>query len=460
MAINLLDKKKQDSDQSQQTKDNSEFDRMMNPKNYAKSIKPWERNNAKNKQQSLKNQLANKAIDAGIDKAGQALAAETAGASIAAAEALKLAKKHKREALMLLVTIIVIAISPLLFVFWLIMGQGGTATTTQQCGGSVGQQTAGGELSTDEYKAIYGNSPAEVEANLVSIDFQGKQVKVHKKVQAVFEQVNREITAANTGYQFRSVGTYAWREKNGSSTGGLSTHSFGITIDINPDTNPYHTSDAHDIPPQVAEIFKKNGFAWGGDWQPKHDWMHFQYEGVVGPETGTAVASGAGALGAAGTQSNTTGTGCPPASTNSGGTTLDYLPPSDNNCGGKYNLTSSLGRNFGDPQCNFDKNQLYLGLKIADPANADVWFNKVIPCESSFNPNAHAGPQTGTPDAAGAWGLFQMGSANPPGSPPPAPGKNGPNDRGDVNWQVQMTNATAYGQKIGDLGRYWACARK
>ena len=136
-----------------------------------------------------------------------------------------------------------------------------------------------------------------------------------------------------------------------------------------------------------------------------------------------------------------------------------YTTPSAENCSGKYTLTNPTGKNFGDPACDFDKNKLHDQLVAADPANAEVWFNKVIPCESGFNPNAYAGPQTGTPDARGAWGLFQMGSASPPGSPPPAPGKNGINDRGDVPWAIQADNATTYGKKLSSLGAYWACAR-
>lgn len=145
-------------------------------------------------------------------------------------------------------------------------------------------QVAGGEKSTEELKQIYGGSPAEVEANLVSIDFQGKSIKVHKLVKGVFERVNSEITAANTGYAFTDLGTYEWRTKNipGQNSPQLSTHSFGTTIDINPTTNPYTTASTHDIPPAVADSFKKNGFAWGGDWQPQHDWMHFQFEGTPG----------------------------------------------------------------------------------------------------------------------------------------------------------------------------------
>jgi hypothetical protein len=318
---------------------------------------------------------------------------------------------------------------------------------------------AGKEKSTAELMRIYGSTAAEVEANLVTINFQGKQVRVHKLVQGAFEKVNAEITAANTGYVFRIVGTYAWREKNcPGGCSGLSTHSFGITMDINPDTNPYTTANTHDIPPAVADAFKRNGFGWGGDWQPRHDWMHFQYNG----EPGVIAPGNPGVPGAGGTN-------CPPAggAVPGGPVSADYVPPSDDNCGGKYNANMSKNptrKNFGDPQCNFTKDALHTLLKQEDPVNADFWFNTVVKCESGYNPNAYAGhAEIGTPDPGGAWGLYQMGSSTPPGSPPPAPGRGGQNDRGDVPWVIQTKNAVSKGKQLGgsqaSLARYWACAR-
>lgn len=326
-------------------------------------------------------------------------------------------------------------------------------------GGPVGP--AGQQKSTEELMQIYGGTQAEVEAQLVPINFQGKSVRVHRLVQGVFEKVNAEITAANTGYQFRSVGTYSWRTKNcpGGCT-GLSTHSFGITIDINPDTNPYTTADTHDIPPAVSDIFKRNGFIWGGDWRPAKDWMHFEYAGTPG-----AVAPGTpGAPPAGG------GTNCPPAAGGpvaGGPITADYVPPSDDVCGGKYSANvrkNPIAKNFGDPQCNFTKDALHNLLRQEDPQDADFWFNEVVKCESGYNPNAYAGhAEIGTPDPGGAWGLYQMGSSTPPGSPPPAPGRGGQNDRGDVPWVLQTKNAVSKSNQLGGnqagMRRYWACAR-
>lgn len=415
-----------------------------------------------------RNGMANRVVDSGIDKAGKALAAETGGASIVAAE---IVKRHKRETLILLIIIIIVILLPFLFVFWLLLGDN-TQSANNSCT-TIGSQTAQGELSTAEYMNIYGHTPAEVEANLVTINFQGHDVKVHKLVKDVFEKVNNEITQANTGYAFRSIGTYAWRQKNcPSGCSGLSTHSFGITMDINPDTNPYTSADTHDMPPAVVDIFKQNGFAWGGDWQP-HDWMHFQYEGGVmpagagvasasasGTTIGTQVASGAaGGVGAVGTQTTGSSTGCSPSS---GGSAASYLPPVMDACGGKYRLNNPINQNFGDPDCKFNKDDLIKELQSQDAANADRWIS-IIQCESSFNPNAFNG--NGTPDPGGAWGLFQDGHSFPPGQPPTAPGQKaagGPTreyDRGDTVWRLQVSNAVNLAKGLSSLGSYWACAR-
>jgi len=47
----------------------------------------------------------------------------------------------------------------------------------------------------------------------------------------------------------------------------LSTHSWGIAIDLNPETNAQGT--AGDIDSAIVDIFRKAGFQWGGDWERK-----------------------------------------------------------------------------------------------------------------------------------------------------------------------------------------------
>lgn len=142
-------------------------------------------------------------------------------------------------------------------------------------------------------------------------------------------------------------------------------------------------------------------------------------------------------------------TSVPKTASGSASTTPGNTAANTSKCGGKYPLSNPRKKNFGDPGCNFTKNALYTLLKTQDAANASKWFNTVVRCESSYNPNAYASPAIGTPDKGGAWGLFQMGQ-----------GKNGTYDHGDVAWALQSSNAVNYNNKvIKGNWRYWACAK-
>ena len=144
---------------------------------------------------------------------------------------------------------------------------------------------------------------------------------------------------------------------------------------------------------------------------------------------------------------------------NSGGET----PANAENCDGYYSLDNvynvdGTGANFGDPACTMlterrpsDKDKLYAMLQELDPQYAIDWFTQIIPCESNFNPNVFASQESiGTPDPAGAWGLYQMGR-----------GRVNEFDHGDVAWEKQTTNAINYNRILlnqGDDFMYWACA--
>lgn len=133
----------------------------------------------------------------------------------------------------------------------------------------------------------------------------------------------------------------------------------------------------------------------------------------------------------------------------SGGTNT---PPTTDNCNGKWDFTkwpdkNPLNANYGDPVCDFTQDDLYTLIQQTDPPNAEFWY-MCAGMESTYHPNAYAGPDTGTPDAGGAWGLFQMGR-----------GKNGPTDHGDVEWRLQLRNAVAHSKKTTSFKDYWQCAR-
>lgn len=84
-----------------------------------------------------------------------------------------------------------------------------------------------------------------------------------------------------------------------ANTDILSNHALGMAIDINPLYNPYITyidgreiiapansvsycDRKKDFPHKITEddlccrLFKSHGFTWGGDWEGKKDYQHFE----------------------------------------------------------------------------------------------------------------------------------------------------------------------------------------
>ncbi len=119
-------------------------------------------------------------------------------------------------------------------------------------------------------------------SNLVTYNLFGQEVSIHQMVAPSLDQIQKEVNEANTGYNFNDVQTFNVRPKIWG--GGQSLHSWGIAIDINPATNPYQRGNygppQTDIPQEIIDIFKRYGFAWGGDWPGQRDAMHFEWYGV------------------------------------------------------------------------------------------------------------------------------------------------------------------------------------
>jgi hypothetical protein len=158
----------------------------------------------------------------------------------------------------------------------------------------------------DCYLNTYGSSKTEIEKKLVYVKYGRREYRVHELVAKNFAAALEEINASGTNYDITtsmSGGTYAWRANVNKPT-YLSTHSFGIAIDINPEQNPncpntcatgggcscvggnncesMCRSGRYDLPQEVIDAFKNNGFTWGGDWRSVKDYMHFHYKGHCG----------------------------------------------------------------------------------------------------------------------------------------------------------------------------------
>ena len=142
------------------------------------------------------------------------------------------------------------------------------------------------------FKMLYGNSAAAVRANLVDVEFAGKKVKFSKLHGAseALAAVAKDLTeAVKTKPELKLWltnldGTFNWRNIEGTER--LSTHSYGIAIDLNADRSKYWrwekkpgnlvTFSRLDFPVPIIAAFEAHGFVWGGKWY-HYDTMHFEY---------------------------------------------------------------------------------------------------------------------------------------------------------------------------------------
>ncbi len=139
---------------------------------------------------------------------------------------------------------------------------------------------------------MYGENQKEVEKNLVKIIWMPKSVNkkisvttinnIHIKLQEISSELDN-LPDDLKKYVINSSGSYFWKFINGTKK--LSTHSFGIAIDINTEYSNYWMYDLqssnkisykNSIPIEIVKIFEKYGFIWGGKWY-HYDTMHFEY---------------------------------------------------------------------------------------------------------------------------------------------------------------------------------------
>lgn len=142
--------------------------------------------------------------------------------------------------------------------------------------------------------AYYGNprghggpDPTWKAQNLVPcvVPWSGHSVQVHKRV---YDSLSRVLTrywdeighdqSVVAKYGLADVQTYAYRT-NRNNPNKLSNHSYGIAVDIAPSHQP---NGAHWIdggammPRRLIELFKYEGWRWGGDFGGTKDPMHFE----------------------------------------------------------------------------------------------------------------------------------------------------------------------------------------
>ena len=140
------------------------------------------------------------------------------------------------------------------------------------------------------FKKMYGNTSAAVGKQLTTVDWFGQKLKFSSTNGAAdsLRAVAREIAQYPDliKYAKPSAGTFYWRTVRGAKR--LSAHSFGIAIDVCTSRSNYWRWDypgrgetakigyRNAFPHQLAEIFARHGFIWGGNWY-HYDTMHFEF---------------------------------------------------------------------------------------------------------------------------------------------------------------------------------------
>ena len=136
------------------------------------------------------------------------------------------------------------------------------------------------------FRATYGDSASRVD--LVSVTFAGHRVRVHRKIQKPFERAALRVDAVLRAdptlekYVHTLAGTFNWR--NIAGTERLSSHSFGIAIDLDTRFSNYWRWQKagtpwawkNSMPQSIVDAFEAEGFIWGGRWY-HFDTMHFEY---------------------------------------------------------------------------------------------------------------------------------------------------------------------------------------
>lgn len=102
-----------------------------------------------------------------------------------------------------------------------------------------------------------------------------ERISCHKVLADTYTEVFAGIQSGGFQTKITSFGgCFSFRPQRTGAR--LSTHAWGIAMDLNPESNAQGTAGSMDG--SIVAIFKHAGFSWGGDWQGKvRDPMHFQF---------------------------------------------------------------------------------------------------------------------------------------------------------------------------------------
>jgi hypothetical protein len=104
---------------------------------------------------------------------------------------------------------------------------------------------------------------------------QVQRISCHKLLAQIVANVFTGVQKAGLQSKIISFGgCFSFRPQRTGTK--LSTHAWGVALDLNPESNAQGTAGNMDA--GVVAILKQAGFTWGGDWQGRvRDPMHFQF---------------------------------------------------------------------------------------------------------------------------------------------------------------------------------------
>lgn len=108
----------------------------------------------------------------------------------------------------------------------------------------------------------------------------GLRLPIHREL-APLATLLMDITEA-LRYDIRPDWTWGYACRAVAGTNVPSAHSWGTAVDINAPVNPRKRPLTTNIPRNVRDMWKGNGFRWGGDFVTSvPDPMHFEFTGTV-----------------------------------------------------------------------------------------------------------------------------------------------------------------------------------
>lgn len=116
------------------------------------------------------------------------------------------------------------------------------------------------------------------------LDGQGRpisSIRCHRLIAGALKRAFIDLKQRNLCHLVNTFdGCFVPRHMGWDSTRGLSRHSWGIAVDLNARIFPYGSPAKQN--PRLVEAFKRQGFAWGGEWKTP-DPMHFEIVDLTEP---------------------------------------------------------------------------------------------------------------------------------------------------------------------------------